>query len=64
MTPKDLANFQSTLLEILANPADSTTLLTQLEQAECSPQWADYIATFELPMVEVAAELVQKWGKR
>ncbi|MBD1909778.1 MULTISPECIES: hypothetical protein [unclassified Leptolyngbya] len=61
---KDLAHFQSTLLEILAASTDADGLLLQLQQEEFSQQWTDYIATFELPMVEVAAELVRKWGKR
>jgi hypothetical protein len=64
MTPEDLANFQKTLLEILATPSDATTHLSQLQQAELPDWWIDYIATFELPMVAVASELVQKWGKR
>lgn len=64
MNAEDVANFQSTLLEILATPADSTILLAQLQQIEFSHVWTDYIATFEPHMVAIAAELVQKWGKR
>ncbi|MBW4573847.1 MAG: hypothetical protein KME08_01025 [Aphanothece sp. CMT-3BRIN-NPC111] len=60
----ELATFQSTLLETLSSQDDPDTIKATLEQQQLSPSLADYVQTFESEMVEIAAELVKKWGKR
>ena len=60
----ELATFQSILLEKLSSQDDPDMLLATLQQEKLSPFLLDYIQTFEPEMVEIAASLVKKWGKR
>ena len=59
-----LAHFQATLLDLLSRGLTPQQVIDHLQR---DPQLADfqaYIATFEPRMVEVAIELVQKWGRK
>jgi hypothetical protein len=59
-----LARFQAALLEILAQPLDTEGLARCLAaDPDCEP-YREYLATFEPRMLEVAAALVKKWGRR
>ncbi len=61
MPPDDeLACFQAALLDALASPDPARSLASLAETAA----FADYVAAMEPRMVEVAAALMQKWGKR
>lgn len=59
-----LATFQSTLLERLSSQDEPELILVTLQQQSLSPSLLDYVQTFSPEMVEIAAELVKKWGKR
>jgi hypothetical protein len=60
----ELATFQSTLLETLSSQDDPDVIKATLQQESLSPTLQDYVQTFEPEMLEIAAELVKKWGKR
>jgi hypothetical protein len=60
----ELATFQSTLLETLSSQDDPDVIKATLQQESLSPALQDYVQTFEPEMLEIAAELVKKWGKR
>ena len=59
-----LAAFQGALLNLLAEDLPSEELRRHLTTDPAFAPYQDYIATFEPRMVEVAAELVKKWGQR
>ena len=56
--------FQSVLLDLLAKGQPPERVLAQLRSNPRLAEYADYIATFEPRMVEVASALVAKWGRR
>ncbi len=60
----ELATFQSILLERLSSQDDPELIKATLLREPLSPSLADYVQSFEPEMVEIAAELVKKWGKR
>jgi hypothetical protein len=60
----ELASFQSTLLERLSSLDEPDRILATLQQEPLSPSLLNYVQTFSPPMVEIAACLVKKWGKR
>lgn len=59
-----LADFQSALLELLDQQLDAEQILARLHSDPVFVPYRSYIDTFEPRMVEVAAELVKKWGQR
>ena len=59
-----LADFQAALLELLDGPLTADEILARLRTDEVFAPYRDYIDTFEPRMVEVAAELTKKWGRR
>ncbi len=61
---EELASFQSTLLERLSSLDEPDRILATLQQEPLSPSLLNYVQTFSPPMVEIAACLVKKWGKR
>ena len=63
-TPPNLAAFQAALLNLLAKDLPPAELRHRLTADPAFAPYQDYIATFEPRMVEVAAELVKKWGVR
>ncbi|NEQ25954.1 MAG: hypothetical protein F6K28_44265 [Microcoleus sp. SIO2G3] len=60
----ELSKFQSTLLEALSSQDKPNVIKATLQQEVLSPALQDYVQSFEPEMVEIAAELVKKWGKR
>lgn len=60
----ELASFQSRLLETLSSQDEPNVIKATLQQEPLSPALQDYVQTFSPEMVEIAAELVKKWGKR
>jgi hypothetical protein len=60
----ELATFQSILLERLSSQDDPELIKATLLREPLSPSLVDYVQSFEPEMVEIAAELVKKWGKR
>jgi hypothetical protein len=59
-----LARFQATLLDLLSRGLPPAEIVDHLRgDPELAP-YAHYVATFEPRMVEVAVELVAKWGRR
>jgi hypothetical protein len=67
-THQDLLAFQVALLEALDShhPTDYPTseILSRLKADPQLASFETYLNTFENRMVEVAAELVKKWGQR
>ncbi|PZD74951.1 hypothetical protein C1752_00658 [Acaryochloris thomasi RCC1774] len=64
MQERELAAFQDHLLETLFTSSDGETVLEQLQDSSVPQPMIDYIETFDPRMVEVAAELLKKWGQR
>ncbi len=64
MTDQDLANYQIALLEYLDKGESAEDVLERLKSDPVFTPYLDYIGTFDLRMVEVASELVRKWGRR
>ena len=59
-----LARFQATLLDLLSRGLPPEEIVGRLRRDPELAPFADYVATFEPRMVEVAVELVAKWGHR
>jgi hypothetical protein len=59
-----LAAFQTRLLNELDASDDAYAILQALQAAPESAEFAEFIGQMEPRMVEVAAELVKKWGIR
>jgi hypothetical protein len=62
MSPDQIAEFQSLLLEILDSQQDLTEIRSSLDALMLDRELVEYIDTFDPVMVEVAASLVKKWG--
>jgi hypothetical protein len=60
----DLAAFQRALLELLGRPLSPEQIAAELRTGEAFAPYRAYVAGFEPRMVEVAAQLVKKWGRR
>ena len=59
-----LAAFQSMMLEALHEHDDAAEILATLKADPASEPFLDYLDELEPRMVEVAAELLKKWGRR
>lgn len=59
-----LAEFQAVMLELLDDNLAPQEIVARLQADPRLADYHDYIATFEPRMVEVAAELIKKWGRR
>ncbi len=59
---KELADFQACLLDALHRHESAADILTDLTASEVTLPFRDYISGFEPEMLEVAAQLVKKWG--
>jgi hypothetical protein len=65
MAPDDeLARFQAVLLDVLASCDAPSDLPSQIAQRDDSKAFGEYVAAMEPRMLEVAAALMKKWGKR
>ncbi len=60
----ELAAFQAFLLETLHQQTDAASILTALRNSESTQPFVDYINSFEPEMLELAALLVKKWGRK
>lgn len=60
----ELAAFQACLLETLHQQTDAASILTALRNSEATQPFADYLNSFEPEMLELAAILVKKWGRK
>jgi len=59
-----LARFQATLLDLLSKGQQPQSIIDHLRSDRELADFAEYVATFEPRMLEVAIELVAKWGRR
>ena len=64
--PKDdeLAEVQAALLEALSADLPPEQIVARLRSDPALAPYADWVATFEPRMIETAAVLVKKWGRR
>ena len=61
---KELADMQAALLELLAADLPADQIVAKLRSDAKLAPYADWVATFEPRMIETAALLVKKWGRR
>ncbi len=59
---RGLDAFQAALLDVLARARSGEEALRELTEHPACVPFRDYVATFEPRMLQVAAELVRKWG--
>lgn len=59
-----IGEFQDALLELFAQDLPLTTIQERLNEDMAFAPFRDYVQGFEPRMLEVAAALVKKWGKR
>ena len=64
MQERDLAMFQDKLLKTLWTQDDPETIMNRLEVASPSEPMKDYVREMDQQMVELAAELVKRWGQK
>ena len=60
----ELAAFQACLLETLHQQTEAASILALLRASEATLPYAEYISSFEPEMLELAAMLVKKWGRK
>lgn len=61
---ESLARFQSSLLDLLDLGLPPDMVIARLKEDPALESFHEYIDGFEPRMVEVAQELVKKWGRR
>jgi len=61
---QELAEVQAALLEVLAAELPPEQIVAKLRSDPKLSPYADWVATFEPRMIETAALLVKKWGRR
>ena len=59
----DLVLFQQELVNALGSNASPEQIIETLEKNPELKSFRNYISTFDVDMVQVANELVHKWGK-
>ncbi|MEO0376783.1 MAG: hypothetical protein AAF329_19620 [Cyanobacteria bacterium P01_A01_bin.17] len=64
MQEYELVAFQEHLLETLFTSSDAETVFQKFQNSAFPQPMIDYVETFDPVMVEVATELLQKWGQR
>jgi hypothetical protein len=64
MQENEIATFQASLLEILSTQSSPLQILMTLQELSTPNAMAEYIATFDPRMIQLAADLVQQWGRR
>ncbi|GDY10764.1 MAG: hypothetical protein DWI21_04795 [Planctomycetota bacterium] len=60
---EQLSKFQAVLLDTLSESRTPEDWLTALLASPSSAPFRDYVAGFQPPMLEVASELINKWGR-
>lgn len=63
-TGEELAAFQSALLELLEEGLPLESVLERLRTDAAFGPFAEYVRQFDPRMVEVAGQLMAKWGRR
>jgi hypothetical protein len=63
-SPESLAEFQDALLELLSQDLPVEVLVAKLRDDAAFAVFREYVLAFEPRMLEVAAELTKKWGRR
>lgn len=63
-TKDELAKFQSKLLAVLAEEIPINEMCERLKEDLAFKPYSNQIARWQPRMIEVAAQLVKKWGKR
>lgn len=61
---QELAAFQACLLEALHKHTDAVSTFAELRSSATVLPFADYVNSYEPEMLELAAILVKKWGKK
>lgn len=61
---EELAAFQIALLDLLDTQPNLDIMRSQLKHDPAFAPFQEYIATFDERMLQVAVELVKKWGRR
>ena len=61
---QEIADFQNALLELLDSNIPAREMQESLNSDKVFKPFESYISSFNLEMIEVAAELVKKWGHR
>jgi hypothetical protein len=64
MQETEIAIFQESLLEILSTQSSPPKILRTLQERLTPNAMAEYIATFDPKMIQLAADLVKQWGRR
>ncbi len=64
MQETEIATFQESLLETLSSQSSPVQILATLQELSAPDVMAEYTATFDPRMVQVAADLVKQWGRR
>ena len=63
-SPEALADFQNALVELLAQGLPIELIRARLREDAAFAAFRDYATAIDPRMLEVAVELVQKWGRR
>ena len=63
-TIDQIGEFQGALVELLAQDLSLEAVQKRLHEEPAFAPFQDYVHGFEARMLEVAALLVKKWGKR
>ena len=61
---EQLARFQSALIEALARETSLDTLRSRLQSEAAFLPFRDYLQACDPRMLQVAADLIKKWGRR
>ena len=64
MKEKTIANYQSKLLELLDTKQTPDEIKEELLKDQDLKELHDYLSKIEPRMLEVASELVKKWGHK
>jgi len=62
-SPDALADFQNALVELLAEGLPTELICVKLRDDPAFAEFRDYVTALDPRMLEVAVELVQKWGR-
>jgi hypothetical protein len=63
-SPEELAVFQDALLELLTQDLPTEVIREKLRDDPAFAAFRDYATSLEPRMLEVAVELMKKWGRR
>ena len=61
---EELARFQAAFLDLLAEDLTAEQVLDRLRRDEVFAPYRPWLERFEVRSIDVAMELVRKWGRR